>query len=147
MDDALRLLADRLAIADLLALYCTALDTKDWPLLEQVFTPDAVCDYGATGGPHGLAEITETISRTLAATDSTQHLIGNVTAEVSGDTAVASAYLQAQHVRSGAEGGQTYLIGGRYDDELARTADGWRITRRTLTRMWSTGNRGVVIRP
>ena len=146
MYDATRTVADRLAIADLMALYCTALDSKDWRLLEQVFTPDAVCDYGATGVPHGLDEITETVSRTLAPTDATQHLLGNVTAEVTGDTAVASAYLQAQHVRAGAEGGDTYLIGGRYDDELARTDAGWRITRRTLTRMWSTGNRGVVTR-
>ena len=39
--------------ADLIHRYCHALDTRDWDMLEDVFTADATCDYGATGQPSG----------------------------------------------------------------------------------------------
>ncbi|WP_202238665.1 nuclear transport factor 2 family protein [Streptomyces sp. SN-593] len=36
------------------------------------------------------------------------------------------------------------MIGGRYDDRLTRTADGWRITRRKVTVPWTQGNARVL---
>jgi ketosteroid isomerase-like protein len=138
---------DRLEIGDLLARYCTALDRRDWDRLADVFTADAVCDYGALGTPTGVAEITGLVRGTLDTLDATQHLIGNVVVAVDGDTATAHCYLIAQHLREGTPGGETYLLGGTYEDVLLRTADGWRITHRTLDRLWATGNRDVVMRP
>ena len=35
-------------------------------------------------------------------------------------------------------------MAGVYEDELARTADGWRIIHRTLTIHWTDGNPAVV---
>lgn len=144
MTDLARETADRLAIADVLALYCTALDERRWELLADVFTADATCDYGSVGQPAGVDEIAGAIRRTIGDLDATQHLIGNVTAQVDGDAATASCYLISQHVRRGEPGGETYLIGGRYSDELVRTPAGWRIRFRRLHRMWADGNRGVV---
>lgn len=139
-------LQDRLDIADLLARYCLALDTRDWAGLEAVFTPDASCDYGTLGQPEGAAQIAALVSGTLRTLDATQHLIGNVQVEVSGDEASARCYLMAQHVRAGTPGGETYLMGGRYEDRVVRTPDGWRLAHRRLVRMWTTGNREVVQR-
>jgi 3-phenylpropionate/cinnamic acid dioxygenase small subunit len=140
-------LADRFEIADLLARYSTALDTKDWRALTSVFTPDATCDYGPLGSPAGIDEITALLRATLASLDVTQHLIGNLTVELQGDRATSSTYLIAQHLRSGTPGGDTYLIGATYSDQLARTADGWRIEHRRINRLWATGNREVIQRP
>lgn len=42
--------ADYLAIKNTLALYCVALDTKDYSLLEEVFVPDAQAIYPFDGG-------------------------------------------------------------------------------------------------
>ena len=44
---------DRFAIEDLLQRYTTAIDDKDWDLLDTVFAPDAVLDYTTSGGPKG----------------------------------------------------------------------------------------------
>jgi hypothetical protein len=67
-------------------------------------------------------------------------------AEVDGDTARSVCYFQAQHVRTGCPGGDTYLIAGSYADKLTRTPGGWRITERVQTYAWRDGNRAVVAR-
>jgi 3-phenylpropionate/cinnamic acid dioxygenase small subunit len=147
MADTLRYLVDRFEISDLLARYSTALDSRDWELLREVFVPDASCDYGSLGHPRSVEEIIALVRGTLDGLDATEHLIGNVVAAVDGDEATAEAYVIAQHMRRGARGGDDYLIGARYSDRLARTPDGWRIKHRTIHRMWWTGNRDVIQRP
>lgn len=147
MAEQLQSLQDRLDVADLLAAYSTALDTKDWDALREVFTPDAGCDYGTLGTPSGVDEIIVLVSKTLESLDVTQHLVGNVTVQVTGDEATAGAYLIAQHLRAGTPGGDTYLMGSTYTDALVRTPEGWRIRHRTMTRLWATGNRDVITRP
>ena len=147
MPDALQDLLDRAEIGDLLARYSTALDNRDWALLGSVFVPDALCDYGALGNPHGLDEITSLIRGTIGDLDATQHLVGNVVVEVRGDEATADCYLISQHIRRDTPGGDHYFLGGRYHDRVVRTPAGWRIAHRTLHRMWTTGNRDVVRRP
>ena len=63
---------------------------------------------------------------------------------VDGDTATHRCHLQSQHVKRGTPGGDNFLIGGIYDDRLARTPDGWRITYRTLIAVWTDGNPAVI---
>ena len=147
MPDDLQVLADRLAIGELLARYSTVLDNREWDQLAEVFTPDAECDYGSLGNPHGVDEIAGLIRGTIGDLDSTQHLVGNVVVSVAGDQATADCYLISQHIRQGTPGGDHYLLGGRYSDRVVRTPAGWRIAHRTLHRMWTTGNRDVVRRP
>jgi 3-phenylpropionate/cinnamic acid dioxygenase small subunit len=147
MADALQGLLDRVEINDLLARYSTALDSRDWELLRDVFVPDATCDYGTLGTPGSVEEIITLVRSTLEGLDATQHLVGNIVVALDGDAATAETYLIAQHIRHGAPGGADYLIGGRYSDVLARTPAGWRIARRAIHRMWWTGNRDVIQRP
>lgn len=147
MPDALQELLDRVEIGELLTRYSTALDSREWDLLGEVFLPDAVCDYGALGNPRGVDAITALISGTIGDLDATQHLVGNVVVAVDGDEATANCYLISQHIRQGTPGGDHYLLGGRYSDRVVRTPAGWRIAHRTLHRMWTTGNRDVVRRP
>ena len=46
-------ISDRLEIEQLMALYIEAIDSKDWDLLDNVFTADAHLDYESSGGPEG----------------------------------------------------------------------------------------------
>lgn len=56
--------ADYLAIKNTLALYCVALDTKDFSLLDEVFVPDAVTIYPFDGGNmQGVDQIAAVISK------------------------------------------------------------------------------------
>jgi 3-phenylpropionate/cinnamic acid dioxygenase small subunit len=75
--------------------------------------------------------------------DETQHLISNHQINVQGDTATCRCYLQAQHVRKAAHGGPNFIIAGRYEDQLTRTSEGWRISFRRLVVMWTDGNPAV----
>ncbi len=143
--ERLRALLDHREIAELCARYTTALDTKDWPLLESCFA-DAPVFVHPGGRLAGFAAILARTSAALTPLDRTQHLLGNVTAEIDGDTARCRCYFQAQHVRHGTAGGETYLIAGQYADRLVRTERGWRITERVQTYLWRDGNRAVVAR-
>jgi hypothetical protein len=40
--------------------------------------------------------------------------------------------------------GRTYEVGIEYRDELARTADGWRISARSFHTLWETGHREIL---
>ena len=90
----------------------------------------------------GIEAIRGRIRTALQHLDDSQHLVGNHEIAVDGDAATHRCYLQAQHVREAAVGGPNYIVAGRYEDRLARTDAGWRITHRTLTVMWTDGNVG-----
>jgi ketosteroid isomerase-like protein len=138
-------LEDRLAITDVLYQYGTALDGRDWDVLRDCFTDDAVCDYLEFGGVNeGKDVIVALCSGVLSGLDASQHLVGNPRVVLDGDRATASCYFQAQHMLTSPGGGNTYLVGGRYDDRLRRTDDGWKIEHRTLHCTWQDGNAGVV---
>lgn len=143
--DALQRLVDQQEIADLCARYTSALDTKDWKLLESCFTADPVFVHPG-GRLQGFPAILARTSAALEPLDATQHLLGNVVVTVDGDDGTASSYFQAQHVRASTPGGDTYLIAGSYTDSLVRTPDGWRIAERVQAYMWRDGNRAVVAR-
>jgi hypothetical protein len=136
-------LLDRQEIGELCIRYTFALDTKDWTLLENCFAPNPVFVHPG-GRLEGIDAILARTSAALNPLDGTQHLLGNIAVEVDGATARASTYFHAQHVRAGTPGGDLYVIAGRYQDTLARTAAGWRITERMQTYLWRSGNRAVV---
>ena len=135
--------ADEKAIIDVTIAYTWALDTRSFDDLRQVFAPDAVGDLG---GRHceGIDAIIARIQEPLSKLDVTQHVVTNHQVRVDGDTAGCRCYLVGQHVKKGTEGGDTFIMAGVYEDELARTADGWRIVHRTLTIHWTDGNPAVV---
>jgi ketosteroid isomerase-like protein len=139
----LQTLLDEREIHRVATRYCRALDTKDWALLDEVFLADATAMLGSTTMLTGIEDIRGRIRSALQHLDDSQHLVGNHEIAVDGDVATHRCYLQAQHVREAAVGGPNYMVAGRYEDRLARTDAGWRITHRTLIVMWTDGNVGV----
>ena len=139
--EAHQLLIDRAAIIDVTNRYCWALDAKDWAVLDTVFAEDANGDL--LEDVVGRTAIKKRVETALSRMDETQHLISNHQINVQGDTATSRCYLQAQHVRKAAHGGTNFIIAGRYEDELKRTPDGWRISFRRLVVMWTDGNPAV----
>lgn len=140
-------IADRLAVSDVMHRYATAIDTRDFGLLEQVFDDTVESDFSTLGGKPWSgprADWIEAVRLTVAGLTTTQHLTGNHVHRIEGDTAHLNAYLQAMHHLSGARGDPDYLIGGHYDVDLARRPAGWRITRYRLTVTWQRGDRDVL---
>jgi len=146
-DTELTTIADRLAISDVMHRYATAIDMKDLALLEQVFDDPLEADFSTFGGAAyagGRADWIEIMRGTVGGLTSTQHLTGNHVHRIEGDRAHLTAYLQAMHHLSGARGDPDYLIGGYYDVDLIRRAEGWRISRYSLTVTWQRGDRDVL---
>ena len=133
--------ADRMAILDLLHRYCRAIDTKDWDLLDQVFTPEAWIDYTSSGGTKGrFAEVKEWLAVTLVRFAMTQHLVTNVEITLDGDRAASRAYFYNPMGTARAEGGlDLFFVGGYYVDRLERTPLGWRIAERLEQQAWVQG--------
>jgi hypothetical protein len=144
MDEArLQQLIDEKEIIDVMNQYTTALDTRNWELLESTMTPDGVADFGDLAGvgildsPQALVDLCRSSLQDLRAT---QHLQGNYVVEVNGDSAEASCYLQANHFQEGLPGGDTFVVWAKYRDKFVRTPNGWKIKHRNLDTISAGGN-------
>jgi 3-phenylpropionate/cinnamic acid dioxygenase small subunit len=137
-------LLDKQAITETCYRYGIALDSRDWAKLRTCFTEDAKAIYRGLEPCQNYQDIEDRCRAVLEPLTASQHLIGNVTVELEGDEAACVSYLQAQHVKAGTPGGDNYIIAGRYDDRLVRTADGWRMSERRLEILWTDGNPAVV---
>lgn len=136
-------LADKLEITELVVRYSTALDTRDWKLLETCFIADPVFDADGFPPINDFQTIRDSAAGALAGLDSSQHYVTNIAVALAGDKASVVSYLQAQHVRAGAEGGPNFLVAGIYTDDVVRTPDGWRFSHRRLKVTWTEGNPNV----
>jgi 3-phenylpropionate/cinnamic acid dioxygenase small subunit len=145
MRSAIDDLLDRQAIEDVLKLYCTAIDSLDFALLDQVFVRDAVADYTSSGGIRGsLPEIQAWLAQALEPFSVVQHLVTNTRIELDGDEAHSTCSL-FNPLGLPAEGGTTAMLycGGRYHDRLRRTPQGWRIVERVLETLYLDGKSPV----
>ena len=139
MDERLRTLGDRVEIDDLLVRYATAIDSRDWSLLDTVFAADARLDYRSAGGIRGtFPEVRTWLSEVLTIFSWTQHLVVNreVAIDPGGEAATCRSIF---HNPNGlVVDGEPWLftVGGRYHDQLARTAAGWHITSRVEETTW-----------
>jgi 3-phenylpropionate/cinnamic acid dioxygenase small subunit len=117
-------------VIELLYRYASALDRRAYEELREVFTPDAVVDFGALGGTReGHDAIVRFCSRALEPFAAVQHFICNVM--TAGET--SSCYFFAVHIRPDEE---PFLVGGTYADRFVATDDGWRIAERKLVPLW-----------
>jgi ketosteroid isomerase-like protein len=136
-----RVLQDRLDIAANLSRYTYGCDTKDYDLIASAFTPDASIDYDSMPPlERGFPDFLDFTRQTLTQLKSTQHFVGNLDVSVDGDRAHCTSYVQATHV---ADNGHMFVGAGRYDDDLIRTPDGWKITSRVFRRQWGRDPDGL----
>ena len=133
-------IVDRIAIDDLLTRYASALDRRDWATWRSCFTADAFIDYTSAGGISGsVDEVAAWLAEVMPLFAMTQHLVTNREITVAGDRATArSAFFNPLGVDDGRDGLTLYFDGGYYNDELQRTAAGWRIARRIEESSYST---------
>ncbi|MEH3132992.1 MAG: nuclear transport factor 2 family protein [Mycolicibacterium neoaurum] len=123
-------ISDRLEIQQLLIAYSTAIDSRRFDDLDQVFTADAYIDYRAMGGVDGrYPEVKAWLSEVLPNFPAYAHLVGNFDVRITGDTATSRTLCFNPMVLGGEEG-QVLFCGLWYDDEFVRTAEGWRMTKR-----------------
>lgn len=129
---SLQEISDRLEIEDLMVRYSHAVDTHQWDLLDEIFTPDAHIDYTAMGGPAGDLEATKKFLATVMPNfPAFQHMIGNSAIDVDGDRATARTMCHNPMMMAGPDGRQTLMLCGLwYHDTFARIDGTWRIRQR-----------------
>jgi hypothetical protein len=134
---------DRFAIIETLDRYGLALDAKDWALLDQVFTPDAVGDFGEFQCRDREA-IRSMVRSMLGGCGPTQHMLGLYRVAISGNEATSVCAIRAHHVGRGAEAALEYECFGEYRDQLVRMPAGWRIRKRSMRLTHETGSRQIL---
>ena len=131
MADAEQDRADRQDIEEVLLRYANGIDRRDWDLFPTCFTDDVDADYGDAGRWDSAAAITAFMADSHAQMGHTMHRLSNLAITVAGDAATARTYVDAVLMSADGESGLNPI--GFYDDDLVRTADGWRIRRRRFT--------------
>jgi len=133
---------DKMTIGEMQSRYMFALDWRDPDMYASLFTDDAVLEW-----PEGRAEGKEAIRTSCervgaffdAISNATpnkkpfalRHFVTNQVFDIQGDTARAWAYWFDLSNDNMAR--WPYVAGyGYYEDELVRTADGWRFSRRKV---------------
>jgi hypothetical protein len=149
-------LTDRAEIADALYRYAAGLDFGDTALLESALTEDAVVDLTAAVTKLGLdfpvlaprEVVVHALASAVGPLD-TSHSITNVRIELTGDTATARCYAQANHYLPGEgpnpERTRHALMMNRYTAELARDGARWRIRRLLIDCAWFEGDPQVLV--
>jgi len=118
-------------VVELLARYATGIDRRDWKLFRTCFTEDCHTDYGDIGVWDGVEAITDFMTRSHATMGHTLHRITNEAMARNGTGVAARSYVDAILMAADNQRGMQAI--GYYDDELVRTADGWKIARRRYT--------------
>ena len=124
-------ISDRMEIQQLLAAYSTAIDAGRFDDLDDLFTEDAVIDLSVTGGACGpYHEVKSWLIETLSSLGAYMHLVSNTDLRLAGQAAMARTACFNPLVLD-AKSNAVYLLCFWYDDEFAKTSDGWRIRSRT----------------
>lgn len=135
---------DSSEIRDVMDLYGFATDARRWDLFDRVFSKNLHADYGGEAAWTDLEQFKNDFEAFHAVLDSSNHLMANCISDIKGDKAATVTYGHWVLVRSGMRDGDKWKGYGWYDDELAKEADGWRITRRKLRMISWEGNSNIL---
>lgn len=126
-------LEDRLAICDLLSLYCHAMDASRADLCIGLFTEDAVLDT-PVGVAQGRAAILDWIEQRLALRSSEyqvgHYMLNPLLASITPVQVRVRSMLLYTRQPVEARGGAELLGTGIYEDEVRKTSAGWQFQSR-----------------
>ena len=130
---------DRAAITETVQTIARSADLHQWDAVRAAFAEIVALDYGT---PETLSpdDVIVRWRPLLSAFDATQHVVRELAIDLDGNRARVTSRFQATHVLRGTPGGDVWTLAGRYEHDLARTADGWKVTRMRMIPEASTGN-------
>lgn len=120
-------------------------DRHDWQRVRAAFADTVTTDYTSLWGGDPVTQSADDLvagwSAFLPGFDVTHHMVTNYTlTALSHETATAQADFTATHRLDDS----LWVLGGRYDYDLKKTADRWVVTSLTMTALWETGDRALV---
>ncbi|MBL7498970.1 nuclear transport factor 2 family protein [Frankia sp. CNm7] len=125
---------DAVAIMTVQNAYAVAIDRRDWAALRDCFTPDATISFGMPLRVGTLAEFLDWAPDFHGRLGRTLHQVSTHQAVFQEQVAVASCYLHAILVDATRQAATSVF--GRYDDELVRAGNSWKIRQRRFRPTW-----------
>lgn len=122
---------EKLALYELVTLYCRAVDRRDYLLLRSLYHPGAIEDRGAIFKGTAL-EFVGMVERDAVNYELTVHRLFNALFMVDGDSARGEIYAEAYHRTSG-DDAREVIAAGRYLDRYEKRDGRWGIVFRTST--------------
>lgn len=136
-DDLARVtsLADKQAIASVLAVHSRGVDRADANLLGSAYHPDATVDYGFFAGP--ASEMVAMLATAQKGQPVTLHRTSNMWIKTDRDRATSESYVVAYMEHVDGTSATQRLVGGRYLDRHQRRDGEWRLMHRTYVMDWN----------
>jgi ketosteroid isomerase-like protein len=134
-NEHLQTLQDRTDIADVLYRYSSAVDSFDNAGLRSVLADDIWAQYGNGDPVEGGDKLSAWITEATATVIWQHHLLNVYHVTVDGDHAKTLSYLTSYQVFEENPDAAIILV-ARYHDELRRTPDGWKISKRVMELLW-----------
>ena len=132
-----------MSAADDVVRFFHAIDDRAWPAVRAGLTDEVSSDYTSLfgGAPERLAAdaLVTRWQRLLPGFDGTQHLLGPLVIEPTGDDATVACNVRAYHHL----GGSTWLVAGRYLLTLHRADGTWRVAGIVLHTTYEEGDRSL----
>jgi hypothetical protein len=133
----LRWLRDREIVRNLYRRYAFGVDSIDFELVRSVFHPDCVVVGTAEQGT--LDDYLNGIEEALHQWDATMHFVGNQYIEIDGDRGHVESWVVGYHMEAEGSPIDHLVLGLRYQDDIVRSGEDWKIIRRETTKQWHTG--------
>lgn len=140
----IHMLLDERDITHRLGLFARIVDRRTWDSINDVFAENLEFNYGDGVERKGIGALRDLFSTFLDRCGPTQHLLGSLLIDVTGDTAISQCYVLARH--QGIEGHADCFIdfNGEYVDRWRRQSNGWRIVRRDTRPILFQGDMNVL---
>jgi ketosteroid isomerase-like protein len=132
-----RWLRDREIVKNLYRRYAYGVDSIDFELVRSVFHPDCVVDGTLESG--GLDEYLKGLEEAMYMWDATMHFVGNQYVEIDGDRGFVESWVLGYHMEAEDSPIDHLVLALRYQDEVVRVGDDWKIIHRKTAKQWHTG--------
>jgi hypothetical protein len=131
---------DRSELETVLATFARGLDRVDENLLRSVLHPDATLDLGPGIFQGTGSDYVHWVIGVLGGIKSSHHMVGSMSAEFDGDTALVETYFSAHFRLDKPIGREDVFMGGRFLDRMERRPSGpagvWKIMHRKQALDW-----------
>lgn len=117
--------------------YAYGIDTRDFELVRSVFHPD--CTVSGTLEEGSIGPYLEGIAEGLEQWHATMHFMGNQYVTIDGDKGHVETWAYAWHLEADDSPLDDLHLGLRYQDDVVRVAQDWKIIRRSAVKQWHRG--------
>ncbi|WP_437483738.1 nuclear transport factor 2 family protein [Sorangium sp. So ce1014] len=137
-------LKEERAIQNVITRAAHNIDRRRWDEVRNLYADVVLNDFTSIlGGEAALQKADDMLAawkKFHGAIDVSQHFLGPIDVEVSGENASAECHVRAYHRFARAPGGEEWMVAGHYRYGLTRQVDGWRIKQVRFEIAYQTGN-------